>query len=298
MNAGVKLFVWLGASTALTAATAPNLPALVGQSAGDAFGGLLVAIPIVALLTVVFALRWREFAEAADQGRGESLLAVRILGATVVGALIAAVPLTGQSLAASGTAVVLTFYGTALAVLPSAWRFMLPYAAVYVAAAGAPAILLWAFGEPLAGMSSVLSAKLAGVAGFPVAWQGTQFELVSKTGEVVSGAVTSGCSSVTSVSMFLGLLALMHLDMKKDVRSTAKLAAAGVAALTLLNSVRIMILLWVGYEYGSAALWGVHDWLGYAIFLGFFLAALPVYVRMGGPLNRARPASRTPAFPA
>ena len=32
---------------------------------------------------------------------------------------------------------------------------------------------------------------------------------------------------------------------------------------------------------GSAAFWGVHNWVGYALFLGFYLAALPIYSRMG-----------------
>jgi exosortase/archaeosortase family protein len=170
---------------------------------------------------------------------------------------------------------------------PSTGRFILPYAAVYGAAVGAPAVLLWAFGEPLAALSSWLSANLAGFAGFPVAWQGTQFQLLSRSGEVVSGVVTPGCSSISSVTMFLGLLALMHLDMKKDIRTTARLAVSGVLVLILLNSVRILILLWVGYQYGSAALWDAHDWIGYALFLGFFLAAMPIYLRMGGTSTRA-----------
>ena len=171
---------------------------------------------------------------------------------------------------------------------------MLPYATVYAAAVGAPAVLLWAFGEPLAALSSFLSARMVGLAGLPVLWQGTQFEIFSKSGEAVSGVVTPGCSSVSSVTMFLGLLALMHLDMKKDVRSTAKLAAVGIFGLVLLNSVRILVILWVGYEYGSSALWGIHDWIGYAMFLGFFLAVLPIYARMNGPVERGRVSVGTP----
>jgi exosortase/archaeosortase family protein len=126
---------------------------------------------------------------------------------------------------------------------------------------------------------------MVGLAGFPVSWQGTQFELISKSGEVVRSAVTPGCSSIISVTTFLGLLALMHLDLKKDLRSTAILGVAGVALLTVLNSVRILVLLWVGYEGGAAIFWGVHNWIGYAIFLGFYLAALPIYSRMGSPVG-------------
>jgi len=264
--------------------TAPSFPSLVDQSVGDAFDGLFVAIPIVALLTIIFALRWKELAQMmTEEGGTSSRLPTRLVGAATVLALLVLEPTTGETLASSGIAVVLTFYATALVVNPSTARFMLPYAAIYSAAVGAPAVLLWAFGEPLAVLSSGMSAGLVHVAGFPVTWQGTGFQLISKTGGIVNGVVTPGCSSVSSVTMFLGLLALMHLDMKKDSRITAKLAVVGVLALILLNSVRILILLWVGYEYGSVALWGVHDWIGYALFLGFFLAVLPLYARMGEP---------------
>jgi exosortase/archaeosortase family protein len=295
LKTGLRLIAWIGVAVALCAATAPTFPALVNQSAGDDFGGLFVAIPIVALLTLIFALRWKELRDAMKaEGGLSSQLPVRLVGVAMVGVLLAIEPLGRQSLAASGIAVVLTFYGTSFMIIPSASRFMLPYATVYAAAVGAPAVLLWAFGEPLANFSSLLSAKLVGLAGLPVLWQGTQFEFLSKSGEVVSGVVTPGCSSVASVTMFLGLLALMHLDMKKDVRSTAKLAAVGVFGLMLLNSVRILIILWVGYQYGSSALWGIHDWIGYAMFLGFFLAVLPFYARMNDSVRKAGLAAGSP----
>lgn len=256
-----------------------------------------MAIPIAALLALVFALRWKELAEMmAEEGGGLSRLPVRLMGGAVVVVLLVLEPVTGESLAASGIAVILTFYAAALVVNPSTWRFILPYAAVYGAAVGAPAVLLWAVGEPLAVLSSSLSAGLVGIAGFSVAWQGTTFQLISRAGEVVSGVVTPGCSSISSVTMFLGLLALMHLDMKKDSRTTVKFAVVGVLALILLNSVRILILLWVGYEYGSAALWGVHDWIGYAFFLGFFLAVLTLYARMGQPDVRTGVTVGSPAI--
>ena len=296
LSVGTRTLVWIGLSVALSGVTAPNFPSLVSESVGDGFGGLFVAIPIVALLTLVFALRWKEFATVlAAEGGFVARLPIRAVGGAAVVALIVLEPLSGRSLAASGIAVVITFYAVSLAVNPSTARFMLPYAAVYGAAVGAPAVLLWALGEPLAGLSSGLSAKLVGLAGLPVAWQGTQFQLLSKTGEVVSGVVTPSCSSISSVTMFLGLLALMHLDMKKSLSPTVKLAVVGVLLLTLLDSVRILILLWVGYEYGPGAMWGLHDWIGYAMFLGFFLAALPVYFRMGGPAPRVSPSSRVPA---
>lgn len=158
---------------------------------------------------------------------------------------------------------------------------MLPYAAIYSVGVAAPALLQWAFGEPLAAFSSVLSQDLLSAGGIPLVWHGTQFQLVSRTGDLIAATVTPGCSSVVSVTTFIGLLALMHIDLKKDLRSTLKVAAAGIIALTLLNAARITILVWVGYVDGASALWNLHNWVGYALFLGFYLVTLAVYPRMG-----------------
>ena len=290
MRAETRFFVWVGAAIALSLVTAPNFISLLNQSLGDTFGSVFPAIPFAALLTLIFALRWNELRDIlTTEGGPRTQLPVRLVGLAVLVSLLVTEPLTSQSVETSGIAIVLTFYGTSLAIAPLARRFLLPYAAIYAVGVGAPFALEWAFGEPLAVVSSVMSAKLVGLFGFPVSWQGTQFLLTSKSGEVVSGVVTPGCSSIISVTTFLGLLALMHLDMKKDIRSTAMLAVAGTVVLTLLNSVRILILLWVGYAYGSGAFWEVHNWVGYALFLAFYLAALPVYSRMSGSRSFGSP---------
>jgi exosortase/archaeosortase family protein len=122
-------------------------------------------------------------------------------------------------------------------------------------------------------------------------WHGTQFQLISKTGDLVAATVTPGCSSIVSVTTFIGLLALMHMDLKKDLSSTIKLAVAGVVVLTILNAARIAILVWVGYVNGSAALWDVHNYVGYVLFLGFYLVTLAVYPRMGQSKVRAIPSA-------
>jgi len=282
LKAEIRFLVWFGAASALSFFTASNFVTLLDLSLGDAFGSVFPAIPFAALLALILALRWNDLKEVLGLEEGiESQPATRVLGLAIVVALVALRPITEQTVEASGIALVLTFYGTSLVMNPLTRRLMFPYAGVCAIGVGAPAVLQWAFGEPLAVLSSDLSARMVGLIGFPVSWQGTQFELISKSGEVVTGAVTPGCSSIISVTTFLGLLALMHMDLRKDLQSTTILAIAGVVLLTVLNSVRILILLWVGYEGGSATFWGVHNWIGYAIFLGFYLAALPIYSRMG-----------------
>ena len=300
MKAELRFLVWIAAAALLSAATAPNFVDLLNQSLGDTFGSIFPAIPFAALLSLIFALRWRDLARVlAAEGGLRSRPFVRLAGIAIVVALLVLRPLTGQAVETAGVAVILTFYGTSLAMNPLTKRFMLPYAAVYAVGLGAPFVLQWAFGEPLAVLSSALSGWMIGVFGLPVAWQGTQFQLMSRTGEVVTGVVTPGCSSILSVTTFLGLLALMHMDLKKKVESTLALALGGTLVLVVLNSVRILLLMWVGYQDGADAFWGIHNWIGYALFVGFYLAALMVYSRMknqeGSPQGGKMGAPYTPS---
>jgi exosortase/archaeosortase family protein len=293
LSAEARFFCWIAAGSAISALSAPTFLNLLDQSLGDTFGSIFPAIPFAALLGLILTLRWRELKELlASEGGPGSLLGIRIIGAGILVGLIALEPMTSQSVEGGGIALVLSFYGFSLIINPGSRRFLFPYAAICSFGVWAPFALEWAFGEPLAALSSELSAKLVGLAGFPVSWQGTQFELLSRSGDVVSGVVTPGCSSVLSVTTFLGLLVLMHIDLKKDVLSTATLAVVGVAALVFLNSVRITILMWIGYAEGANAFWGVHNWIGYAVFLGFYLTSLLAYSRMG-PSNRIVYTART-----
>jgi hypothetical protein len=38
-------------------------------------------------------------------------------------------------------------------------------------------------------------------------------------------------------------------------------------------------MIWLGFVNGPAAFWEMHDWLGYGIFLAFYVAVLVTYPR-------------------
>ena len=280
-RAVIRLLAWFGIGSALASATATNFLPLLGQQLGDNFGSAFPAIPFAALLAVILALRWRDLREVLlKEGNLSSERLTRLQGVGLVVSLLAVRGLTGLWGESSGVALVLTLYGAALIVNPLTKKFLLPYAAICSVGVAAPTLLEQGFGEPLAGASTALSAWIASLFGLPVTWQGTQFALQTSAGGLVTGDVTPGCSSVMSITTFLGLLGLMQLDLMRDYTSTAKVAVAGVAALFCLNSIRIAALIWVGYVGGAGALWSLHNWLGYAIFLGFYAVFLLVYPRM------------------
>jgi len=248
----------------------------------ETFGTVFPALPFVTLLFILFALRWKELHALLLEERGlTSRPPTRVLGLWLVILPLAFRQLSVGSLELSAVTLISVFYGSSLLINPLSLKIMLPYALLYSVGVTSPTILQTVFGEPLAGFSSALTAGMVSLSGIPVTWHGTQFEFVSKVGDTVTANITPGCSSVLSVTTFVGLLGLMHIDLKKELKSTVKLALVGAAALTVLNSVRIGILIWAGYSSGEAALWGLHNWIGYALFLGFYVATLVIYTNMG-----------------
>ncbi|QQG49496.1 MAG: exosortase/archaeosortase family protein [archaeon] len=284
----IRFFLWLALaisiSSTLYLGQLVSFFGLLDGKLDETFGSSFPAIPFVALLAVLFIVRWYEFHGILQREEGLSgSRGTRLVGLALILLPLPFSPFTARYLELSAATLIMSFYGASLVINPRTRKFLLPYAALYLVGVTAPSGIQYAFGEPLAGLSTSLTALLVNLSGIPVAWQGTQFELISRSGEVVSGTITAGCSSILSVTTFLGLLGLMHFDLRKDKASTLKTGVVGVLVLVFLNSVRIGILLWAGYDGGSEALWGLHNWIGYAIFLGFYVAVLVVYSRMGSP---------------
>lgn len=281
----LRLCAWIGISIAISTAVSPNFIPLLSRALQDTFDSVFPAIPFAALLSVILLLRWDEFREVLGSERWTPLragLTTRSLGmGIVVVTLVVVRSYFDQSLFASAAGVVLTFFGVSLALNPRTRTIVLPYAIVCTLGTTAPAILQWAVGEPLAGLSSVMASSLVALGDVPVVWHGTQFALSSKTGDLVSGIVTPGCSSLISITTFVGLLALIHVDLKRERSSTLKIAAIGVVVLILLNVVRISILVWIGYSWGEAGLLSAHNWIGYGLFVGFYLVVLAYLARTG-----------------
>lgn len=95
--------------------------------------------------------------------------------------------------------------------------------------------------------------------------------------------MTAACSSLSSISVFLLLVAMMHIDLGKDWSLTVKMAVLCTAALVLLNGLRIGAFAWAWFIGGTELLTGAHDLIEYAIFVGFYSATTFAYVNIGRP---------------
>ncbi len=297
-----RFFAWI--SLAVAVCFTVYLPVvlsffrLLTSNLDQTFGTAFPAIPIVALLGVLFLLRWGDLhAVLVQEGSLRTEPYVRALGIVLLALPLPFASYSEGSLPASAVSLIVIFYGTSLVLNPRTKLILLPYTVLYVAGVSAPFILEFYLGQPFAGLASYVSAEMVRLSGIPVTWQGDQFEFVSRAGGTVTGVVTPGCSSILSVTTFLGLLGLMHFDMRKPIPFTVKLAAAGVFTLVMLNSVRILLLIWTGYTTGAAALWSLHNWVGYALFVGFYVTFLVVYTRAGGgPQTEPRAGAIAPAY--
>ncbi len=297
----VRFAEWIACASAVSLLLYfPIFQAFFGLLNGELdqnFGTAFPAIPVAALLGVLFLLRWSDLHKALLGEEGyTSLPYTRMLGlALMVGPLLF-ISYSVTSLPASAVTLILVFYGSALLINPSTMRILLPYAVLYLVGVSAPFILEYYAGEPFASLATYITQGMVRVSGIPVTWQGNTFQFVSRVGGQITSTVSPGCSSILSITTFLGLLGLMHFDMRKPVPSTVKLAVVGVVSLVLLNSVRIYLLIWAGYSSGAAVLWSLHNWVGYAIFVGFYLAFLVAYTRMdGGGIQPGRTAPVAPS---
>jgi exosortase/archaeosortase family protein len=255
-------------------------------------GTVFPAYPFLALLVVLTALRWKDFHRVLLTERGlTSNPGIRLAGVLLIilpaifwGLSFSWVESSAYlAMEVAASSMVLVAYGALLAINPKMWTIMLPYASLYALGLLAPLFMLDTLGAPLAALSSYLAAGITNALGIHVAWQGVSFMLVSAAGDPISAVVTPACSAVYSISIYLSLLGLMYLDMGTSLATAAKFAIAGVVVIPLLNSARIALTIWFGFVDGSAAFWGIHDWLGYGIFLAFYLVVLVAYPRAGRP---------------
>ena len=259
-------------------------------------GTVFPAYPFLALLLLLTALRWKDFHKVLLTEKGlRSKPAIRLAGGALVllpvtlwsifFGLQGEGPSTYLAMELSASSLVLVAYGALVAINPTMWKVMLPYASLYALGLVSPLFMLDILGNPLASFSSYVAAGMTDALGLHVAWQGVTFGFISSSGEPISAVVTPVCSAVYSLSIYLALLGLMYLDIGASLARTVKFAIFGVLIIPLLDSARITLMIWFGVVDGSAAFWSVHDWLGYIMFFAFYIAVLVAY--SSRPMNRA-----------
>jgi exosortase/archaeosortase family protein len=288
-----RLALWLAAAAILSEALYPQEVAILLSSVGEISVenlGNFYALAALLFVSVFFLLRWRDLRGLLlEEGDFRTKPRVRLAGLALSVLPLLLVPLLGVYEDAGSLAVFpifLVFWGVLLLINPSTLRMSIPYSAALLAATLLPSPLTALVGEPLVGVASFLSRLLLSATAIPYSYTSLpipELQFSSQGGSSLVLFITPFCSSLSSISVFLLLVTLMHIDLRKDRAATIKMALVGTVALVLLNGLRIAAIAWAGFIGGAELLASVHGWIGYTIFVAFYAAAAFAYVNIGRP---------------
>ncbi|MDG6898412.1 MAG: exosortase/archaeosortase family protein [Nitrososphaerota archaeon] len=282
---------------------------LLVSKLGEVFGGVfdtsVPAYPLAGMFFVVLFLAFRRkelLQRVMDQGRSWG---ATLTGAVVAGAPFAALlaaPSLSQSYSFAGVALVCSWFGVLVALRPAVLSFLAPYFLLYIVAVGLVGALTAAFGDPLAIAVATLSSAFTHLLGLGVQWSSVYIDFVAAGGQPVSLVITQECSGVASMSIFLLVLGLMHLDLKANLRTSAWFAVGGSALFILLNSLRVDGIILGGIYVGTDFMWSLHGWLGYALYIFGYFFLIFLYARAksdhdGDKGNLVKSFDRNPASP-
>ena len=296
----------------LVAATVVSL-ALYSQQAlllllkvGEVFNGVfdtsVPAFPLAGMFFVVMfiALRKADFVESLRPRRWDAEIGA--LG--VVMAVVPLVALLGAGGALDGSysyaamALATGWVGVLVAMRPKSLSFLWPYLLAFLLAVGAVGLLTTAFGDPLAVVVAWLSRAMTSALGLNVAWTSVYMSFTAAGGVPMSLYISQECSGMASMSIFLLLIALMHLDVRPSLGVTAMFAVGGSVLFILLNSLRVVVLIIGGIYYGEGVLWNLHGWLGYVLYVAGYMVILLLYIGRMKPANQAVLGAQVKATPS
>lgn len=121
-------------------------------------------------------------------------------------------------------------------------------------------------------------ASVVGLMGYPISVQGQLIAFTSVTGERLGSQIGAPSSGIASITLFVALFALMHLDFKPPRRKALYLFIFGLLGTTFQNILRLVLIIVAGYHFGYEAMAKVHDYAGYVLFPLWYLAFVYVYM--------------------
>jgi len=130
---------------------------------------------------------------------------------------------------------------------------------------------------------------IAWILGLPLVVNDQLLNLSMSTGDSITVLVTAACAGPATMGVFLGLFALMYLDIPLPMKKAAILFAFGITGTWLQSLVRILIILGTGYSFGEDALWTAHFWTIYILFPVWYLVFAAVYFKLAGSKSMVKP---------
>lgn len=113
----------------------------------------------------------------------------------------------------------------------------------------------------------------------PVMQGDTVISMITVSGEQLLMIINEACSGSASMSVFLVIFMLMSLDLPLPRRKWAFLLFFGIIGTFLQNIVRLVLLMFVGYYFGTSAIQGGESIAGYIIFPLWYALFAFVYLK-------------------
>jgi exosortase/archaeosortase family protein len=241
------------------------------------------AFPLAGMLFVLvfmFLRRGELAALLAERGRDGATTAAGVaLAVAPLPVVLLAGGAVGGSYVFAAFALATCWVGVAAAVRPPVFRFLWPYLVAYMAAVGSVSALTAAYGDPLAAVVAAVSRGITALLGLQVRWSSVYMSFTAAGGTPVSLYISQECSGVASISIFLLLMGLMHLDVRPKVTKTLVVGAFGALLFVFLNAVRVVALVAGGIYGGTGLLWSLHGWIGYVLYVAGYAAILLLYMK-------------------
>lgn len=184
---------------------------------------------------------------------------------------------------------VLALTGAFAVIFDKASKYPLLILAIYIVSTSFP-IFIILFAEDGCAKTAVSMVKaITGFLGIHLTVNGYLISFLTSTGQSMTVAVTAACAGPATMGVFLGLFALMYLDMPIPAQKAIIIFIFGIAGTWMQSIIRILILLEAGIRFGEKVLWSAHFWTIYLLFPAWYLIFAMVYFRQAGTerLNRA-----------
>lgn len=119
----------------------------------------------------------------------------------------------------------------------------------------------------------------------PISNQGQTIHFLDASGNTQSYFIDAGCSGSASLAIFLSLFCLMMLDAPLPWKKAGYMLIFGLVGTTLQNILRLAVLVFAGYWYGSETVWTAHAYAGYILFPAWYALFAYIYLKQKGAFN-------------
>ena len=165
----------------------------------------------------------------------------------------------------------LYFQGILMLAAPRLSRITLPIFGLFILTSLIPPLASRYFEEQVSSGFIQVVMPVLHAAGYPVGLEGNILVLTQSSTPSFHLLIDSAAAGMPTYAIFIFLTALTQLHFRLDAKRAIPAAAAGLGALLLLVVGRTVLLVHVGYSYGSTELTNIIELMSFAAFSGFCL---------------------------